>query len=56
MIFSHKPVMLKECLEGLNIKEDGVYLDGTLGGAGHSVEILRRLGPKGLLIGVDQDR
>lgn len=56
MIFSHKPVMLKECIEGLNIKEDGVYLDGTLGGAGHSVEILRRLGPKGLLIGVDQDR
>jgi 16S rRNA (cytosine1402-N4)-methyltransferase len=56
MVFSHKPVMLKECIEGLNIKEDGVYLDGTLGGAGHSVEILRRLGPKGLLIGVDQDR
>jgi len=56
MVFSHKPVMLKECLEGLNIKADGVYLDGTLGGAGHSAEILRKLGPQGLLIGVDQDR
>jgi 16S rRNA (cytosine1402-N4)-methyltransferase len=56
MVFSHKPVMLKECLEGLNIKADGVYLDGTLGGAGHSAEILRKLGPRGLLIGVDQDK
>jgi len=56
MVFSHKPVMLKECLEGLNIKADGVYVDGTLGGAGHSAEILRRLGPEGLLIGIDQDR
>jgi len=56
MVFSHKPVMLNECLEGLNIKEDGVYVDCTLGGAGHAAEILRRLGPKGLLIGIDQDR
>ncbi|NLG89340.1 MAG: 16S rRNA (cytosine(1402)-N(4))-methyltransferase RsmH [Clostridiaceae bacterium] len=56
MVFSHKPVMLKECIEGLNIKADGIYFDGTLGGAGHSVEILKRLGPRGLLIGVDRDR
>lgn len=56
MDFSHKPVLLKECIEGLNIKPDGIYVDGTLGGAGHSVEILKRLGPGGLLIGIDQDR
>jgi 16S rRNA (cytosine1402-N4)-methyltransferase len=48
--------MLKECIEGLNIKADGIYVDGTLGGAGHSVEILKLLGPEGLLIGIDQDR
>ena len=51
----HIPVLLKEVIEGLNIKSDGVYLDLTLGRAGHSKEILSRLGPKGLLIGVDQD-
>ncbi len=56
MVFSHKPVMLKECLEGLNIKADGIYFDGTLGGAGHSVESLKRLSPRGLLIGVDRDK
>lgn len=56
MEFEHKPIMLDECLEFLNIRSDGVYIDGTLGGAGHSSEILRRLGPKGLLIGIDQDR
>ncbi len=56
MNFSHRPVMLAECLEGLNIKPEGIYLDGTLGGAGHSVEILRRLGESGMLIGIDQDR
>jgi 16S rRNA (cytosine1402-N4)-methyltransferase len=55
MEFEHKPIMLEECIEFLNIREDGVYIDGTLGGAGHSSEILRRLGPKGLLIGIDQD-
>lgn len=56
MTFEHKPVMLDECMEYLNIREDGTYMDATLGGAGHSSEILGRLGPKGLLIGTDQDR
>ncbi len=55
MDFSHQPVLLDECIDGLKIKPDGVYIDGTLGGAGHSEEILRRLGAKGLLIGIDQD-
>lgn len=55
MEFNHKPVLLKECIEGLNIKEDGVYVDGTLGGAGHSKEILKRLSDKGNLIGIDRD-
>ncbi len=53
--FAHKPVMLQQCLDGLNIKSDGTYIDGTLGGAGHSCEILKRLGQGGLLIGIDQD-
>ncbi|MCX7773031.1 MAG: 16S rRNA (cytosine(1402)-N(4))-methyltransferase RsmH, partial [Clostridia bacterium] len=56
MEFEHKPIMLEECIEFLKIREDGVYVDGTLGGAGHSSEILRRLGQNGLLIGIDQDR
>ena len=43
MEFEHKPVLLDECLEGLNIRPQGVYVDGTLGGAGHSMEILKRL-------------
>ncbi len=55
MEFEHKPIMLEECIEFLNIRSNGVYVDGTLGGAGHSSEILKRLGPKGLLIGIDQD-
>lgn len=55
MEFKHKPVLLKECIEGLNIKKDGIYVDGTLGGAGHSKEILRNLSDKGLLIGIDRD-
>ncbi len=55
MEFDHKPIMLEEGIEFLNIRENGVYIDCTLGGAGHSSEILRRLGPKGLLIGIDQD-
>ena len=41
--FEHIPVLLKECIEGLNIKKDGIYVDGTLGGAGHSLEIAKRL-------------
>ena len=54
MEFKHKPVLLGECLEGLAIREDGVYLDGTLGGGGHSAEILKRL-KGGRLIGIDRD-
>ena len=54
MNFNHKPVLLDECMESLNIKSDGIYLDGTLGGAGHSLEILKKL-DKGILIGIDQD-
>ena len=41
MEFRHKPVMLEQCINGLNIKKDGIYVDGTLGGAGHSKEILK---------------
>ena len=52
--YGHKPVLLHECLEALTIKPDGTYLDGTLGRAGHSLEILRRL-DGGRLIGIDQD-
>ena len=47
--------MLNECIEGLNIKPDGIYVDGTLGGAGHSSEIVKRLSSKGLLVGIDRD-
>ena len=53
--FKHKPVMLNECIEGLNIKENGIYVDGTLGGAGHSKEIAKRLSKEGILIGIDRD-
>lgn len=56
MTFEHKPVMLDECIDYLNIRANGVYVDATLGGAGHSSEILKRLGPNGLLIGIDQDQ
>jgi len=55
MDFHHLPVLLNECLDGLAIKPTGVYLDCTLGGAGHSSEILKRLGPGGLLVGIDRD-
>lgn len=55
MEFNHISVLLNECLEGLNIKENGIYVDGTLGGAGHSSEILKRLSNEGRLIGIDQD-
>lgn len=51
----HKPVMLEECLEGLNIKENGTYADMTYGGGGHSKEIVKRLGKDGHLYGFDQD-
>ena len=52
--FHHVSVLLNECIEGLNIKENGLYVDGTLGGAGHSSEIVKRL-KTGRLIGIDQD-
>lgn len=55
MEFSHVPVLLDECLDLLNIRADGTYIDGTLGGAGHSSHILSRLGEGGQLIGIDQD-
>jgi 16S rRNA (cytosine1402-N4)-methyltransferase len=53
--FNHKPVLLEECIENLDIKSNGIYIDGTLGGAGHAAEIYKRLGEGGILIGVDQD-
>lgn len=56
MEFKHKPVLLNECIEGLNIKPNGIYVDGTLGGAGHSLEILKKLSNNGLLIGIDRDK
>ena len=55
MKFEHKPVMLNECIEGLNIKKNGIYVDGTLGGAGHSKEIARALNNTGILIGIDRE-
>ncbi len=55
MEFEHKPVMLKECIEGLKIKNGGIYIDGTLGGAGHSREIAKKLENQGILIGIDRD-
>ena len=56
MEFKHIPVLLEECISGLNIKEDGIYVDGTLGGAGHSKKILENLSSKGTLIGIDRDK
>lgn len=55
MEFSHKPIMLAACLELLNIRPDGTYVDATLGGAGHAKEILGKLGAGGCLLGLDQD-
>ena len=51
----HNPVLLKESVDGLNIKPDGIYVDVTFGGGGHSKEILKRLGPNGKLFAFDQD-
>ncbi|EEB35462.1 16S rRNA (cytosine(1402)-N(4))-methyltransferase RsmH [Anaerococcus hydrogenalis] len=56
MEFSHKSVLLNETIKNLNIKEDGIYADLTLGKGGHSKEILKNLSPEGLLIGLDQDK
>lgn len=55
MEFKHVSIMLEECIDGLNIREDGIYVDGTLGGGGHSLEIAKRLST-GKLIGIDQDK
>ena len=55
MEFKHKPVLLEKTIEGLKIKEDEIHVDGTLGGAGHSKEILKKLSSKGILIGIDRD-
>lgn len=55
MEFKHVSVLLNECLDALNIKDDGIYVDCTLGGAGHSSHILQRLSKDGLLVGIDQD-
>lgn len=55
MEFRHISVLRDECIEGLKIRPDGIYVDGTLGGAGHAAEVLKRLGPDGRLIGIDQD-
>lgn len=55
MQFAHEPVLLSECMESLAIRPDGVYVDGTLGGGGHSSNILMRLGEHGRLIGIDRD-
>ena len=56
MEFIHQPVLYSQCMEGLNIKPDGIYADGTLGGGGHSAGICERLGENGTLIGIDRDR
>lgn len=55
MAFEHKSVLLMETIDSLAIRPDGVYVDGTLGGGGHALEVCRRLGEKGRLIGIDQD-
>ena len=55
MIFEHKSVLLYETVDSLNIKSDGIYVDGTLGGGGHAYEVASRLGENGRLIGIDQD-
>lgn len=55
MEFKHDPVMLREVINGLNVKENGTYIDATVGGAGHSIEIAKLLNADGLLIGIDQD-
>ena len=55
MEFEHRSVLLEETVNGLNVKPDGIYVDGTLGGGGHAYEICRRLGAKGSIVGIDQD-
>ena len=55
MVFKHKSVLLEETVNGLNIKPDGIYVDGTLGGGGHAYEVCKQLSDKGRFIGIDQD-
>ncbi|MBQ6495793.1 MAG: 16S rRNA (cytosine(1402)-N(4))-methyltransferase RsmH [Firmicutes bacterium] len=55
MDFKHRPVLYEECMEHLDIKPDGIYVDGTVGGGGHAFGIGERLGEKGMLIGIDRD-
>ena len=55
MTFEHQSVLLYETVDSLNVKPDGIYVDGTLGGGGHALEVCRRLGEAGRLIGIDQD-
>lgn len=55
MMFEHKSVLLEETIDSLNIKPDGIYVDGTLGGGGHALEVCKRLSKNGRLIGIDQD-
>ena len=55
MAFEHKSVLLYETVDSLNIRPDGIYVDGTLGGGGHAYEVCSRLGKHGRLIGIDQD-
>ncbi|WP_026834857.1 16S rRNA (cytosine(1402)-N(4))-methyltransferase RsmH [Eubacterium xylanophilum] len=55
MEFNHVSVLLDECIEGLAIKEDGIYVDGTLGGAGHAYEVCKKLSDRGTFVGIDQD-
>lgn len=55
MMFEHKSVLLEETIDSLNIKPDGIYVDGTLGGGGHALEVCKRLGEYGKIIGIDQD-
>ena len=56
MEFKHEPIMLNECINNLNIKPNGIYVDGTIGGAGHSSKIVSQLTKEGLLIGIDRDQ
>ena len=56
MEFKHKSVLLKETIDNLKVKPDGIYVDGTLGGAGHASEVCKLLSATGRLIGIDQDK
>ena len=56
MDFRHVPVLYRECIENLNIKAGGIYVDGTLGGGGHAYGIGEKIGRDGILIGIDRDR